>query len=108
MLAKQGRRRCWRLSTAMAQSTNSKPEDGILNNAASNLSYESCPHPDFNVLFIAITINQKSYIPVAKAKEKTGIREGKEYPFFQVKQSEELPELTKKEKRKKKKLVCYV
>lgn len=98
MLDKQGRRRCWRLSTTTTQSTNSKPEDGILNNAASNLGYESCPHPDFTILLTAIAISQKSYIPAAKAKEKTGIREGKEYVFFQVKQGEELPELTKKKK----------
>lgn len=73
----------------MAQSTNSKPEDENLDNAASNLSYGSCPHPDFNTLLTAITVSQKSYITVAKAKN-TGIREGKEYVFFQVKQGEEL------------------
>lgn len=55
-----------------AQSTTSKPEDGNPDNAASNLSYGSCPHSDFNTLLTAITVSQKSCITVAKAKN-TGI-----------------------------------
>lgn len=53
-----------------AQSTNSKPEDGNPDNAASNLSYGSCSHPNFNTLLTAITVSQKSCITVAKAKNK--------------------------------------